>query len=277
MDGYNNEIPDYDILRKLQLTQLEILKYVNDFCFKNKIRYSIAYGTALGAVRHKGFIPWDDDMDICMLREDYNKFLSIWKDSDDYILQNNETNSDFKQTFSKIRKRNTAFVQKNDVGKSFHKGIFIDIFPFDRKPVGKFKQINQKINVMLFQLYFRGYVPETNGTILKLGSAVLLKIHRKSSYSKLAEKYLQKALKYNDDKTLPVFDTCTFSDMQKQYDNNLFDDVEYIDFENCKLPIFKSYVNFLKTCYGDYMKLPPKGEQTWFHHHMLVDFENEVK
>ena len=216
-------------------------------------------------------------MDICMLREDYNKFLSIWKDSDDYILQNNETNSDFKQTFSKIRKRNTAFVQKNDVGKSFHKGIFIDIFPFDRKPVGKFKQINQKINVMLFQLYFRGYVPETNGTILKLGSAVLLKIHRKSSYSKLAEKYLQKALKYNDDKTLPVFDTCTFSDMQKQYDNNLFDDVEYIDFENCKLPIFKSYVNFLKTCYGDYMKLPPKGEQTWFHHPMLVDFENEVK
>lgn len=276
MDGYNNEIPDYDILRKLQLTQLEILKYVNDFCFKNKIRYSIAYGTALGAVRHKGFIPWDDDMDICMLREDYNKFLSIWKDSDDYILQNNETNSDFKQTFSKIRKKNTAFVQKNDVEKSFHKGIFIDIFPFDRKPVGKFKQINQKINVMLFQLYFREYVPETNGTILKLGSVVLLKIHRKNSYSKLAEKYLQKAIKYNDDKTLPVFDTCTFSDMQKQYDNNLFDDIEYIDFENCKLPIFKSYVNFLKTCYGDYMKLPPKGEQNWFHHPLLVDFENEV-
>lgn len=277
MDCCNNGIPDYDVLRKLQLTQLEILKYVNDFCLNNNIRYSIAYGTALGAVRHKGFIPWDDDMDICMLREDYNKFLSLWKDSDDYILQNNETNSDFTQTFSKIRKRNTSFVQKNDVGKSFHKGIFIDIFPFDRKPVGKLKQINQKINVMLFQLYFRGYVPETNGTILKLGSAVLLKIHRKNSYSKLAEKHLQKAIRYNDDKTLPVFDTCTFAGMKKQYDNNLFDDIEYIDFENCKLPIFKSYVNFLKTCYGDYMKLPPKEEQTWFHHPLLVDFENEVK
>lgn len=277
MDCCNNGIPDYDVLRKLQLTQLEILKYVNDFCLNNNIRYSIAYGTALGAVRHKGFIPWDDDMDICMLREDYNKFLSLWKDSDDYILQNNETNSDFTQTFSKIRKRNTSFVQKNDVGKSFHKGIFIDIFPFDRKPVGKLKQIDQKINVMLFQLYFRGYVPETNGTILKLGSAVLLKIHRKNSYSKLAEKHLQKAIRYNDDKTLPVFDTCTFAGMKKQYDNNLFDDIEYIDFENCKLPIFKSYVNFLKTCYGDYMKLPPKEEQTWFHHPLLVDFENEVK
>lgn len=276
MSCCNIEICDYDILRKLQLTQLNILRYVNDFCLKNNIKYSIAYGTALGAVRHRGFIPWDDDMDICMLREDYNKFLSLWKDSDDYILQNNETNSDFTQTFSKIRKRNTSFVQKDDIGKSFHKGIFIDIFPFDRKPVGKFKQISQKINVMLFQLYFRGYIPEANGPILKIGSAVLLKLHNKNRYYEIAENHLQKAIKYNGDKTLPVFDTCTFSDMKKQYDENLFDDIEYIDFEDCKLPIFKNYKQFLKTCYGDYMKLPPKEEQTWFHHPLLVDFKNEV-
>ena len=106
-----SKIENYDVLRKLQLTQLEILKEVDDFCSKNNIRYSIAYGTILGAVRHGGFIPWDDDLDICMPRADYDKFISLWKDTDAYSLQNRDTNLDFTQSFTKIRKRNTVIKQ----------------------------------------------------------------------------------------------------------------------------------------------------------------------
>ena len=113
-------IQDYDKLRKLQLTQLEMLKYVDSFCKANGINYSIAYGTLLGAVRHKGFIPWDDDLDICMPRDDYNKFIELWKDTDTYLLQNHNTDNDFSQSFTKIRKKNTAFVQEVDLNCNYH-------------------------------------------------------------------------------------------------------------------------------------------------------------
>ena len=106
-----SKIENYEELRKLQLVQLDILNVIDDFCVKNNIKYSIAYGTILGAVRHGGFIPWDDDLDICMLREDYDKFIELWKDSDEYILQNHNTDRDFTQSFTKIRKTNTSFVQ----------------------------------------------------------------------------------------------------------------------------------------------------------------------
>ena len=102
------------ILRRLQLTELEILKVVDKVCRDNKIDYSLYAGTLLGAVRHKGFIPWDDDLDICLTRENYNRFIKIWNANPPkgYILQNKENTPDFSQTFTKIRKDNTAFFQE---------------------------------------------------------------------------------------------------------------------------------------------------------------------
>lgn len=78
---------DQQTLRRLQLTQLEIMKVVDRLCRENEIPYSLYGGTLLGAVRHKGFIPWDDDLDICMLREDYDRFISVWQSQDikDYL------------------------------------------------------------------------------------------------------------------------------------------------------------------------------------------------
>lgn len=272
-----SKIDKYEELRKIQLKQIEILNKIDQFCKKNSISYSIAYGTMLGAVRHGGFIPWDDDMDICMLRSDYDKFLSLWQDDDKFILQNHTTNSDFTQTFSKIRMKNTAFVQENDLNKSYHKGIFVDIFPFDRKADGYFKQKLQIIDVMLYQLYFRGYVPENNGLILKLGSALLLKIHNRNNYNKLAEKHLNKIKKYNSNKELLLFDTCTFSDMKKSYDKDLFENLTEIEFDGYRFSVIRDYEKFLKICYGDYMKLPPKDEQTWYHHPIFISFDSEYE
>ena len=272
-----SKIDNYEELRKVQLKQLEILNKIDRFCKENSINYSIAYGTMLGAVRHGGFIPWDDDMDICMLRSDYDKFLSLWHDDDNFILQNHTTNSDFTQTFSKIRMKNTAFVQENDLNKSYHKGIFVDIFPFDRKADGYLNQKLQIIDVMLYQLYFRGYVPENNGIILKLGSTFLLKIHKKNNYNKLAEKHLKRIKKYNTNRELLLFDTCTFSDMKKSYDKDLFENLTEIEFDGYSFSVIKDYEKFLKICYGDYMKLPPKDEQTWYHHPIFISFDREYE
>ncbi len=117
-------------------------KFLKIVCVENHLKYSLAYGTLIGAVRHQGFIPWDDDIDICMPREDYDKFLKIWSKYNfkDYILQNIETDEDFTQNFTKIRKNHTTFLQPKEEQYKYHKGFFIDIFPGDRVPDSKIKQ-----------------------------------------------------------------------------------------------------------------------------------------
>lgn len=271
------KIENYEELRKLQLTQVEILKDIDEFCAENDIPYSIAFGTVLGAVRHGGFIPWDDDVDICMLREDYNRFISLWKDNDKYLLQNHSTNPDFTQTFTKIRKRNTAFVQDTDIGKDFHKGIFVDVFPFDRVAEGKIKRKVQIINSVLYALYSRGYTPKNNGSLMRFCSSVILKLKPKSKYDAAAQKHLKRLSKYNDNKNLKIYSVSTFGNMKKEYDSDLFDNLSRIKYENISVSVFNKYDQFLSYFYGDYMKLPPVSERNWTHRPIKIDFEHEYK
>lgn len=275
---YNySKIEDYDKLRKLQLIQIEILKYIDEFCIKNKLRYSIAYGTLLGAVRHGGFIPWDDDLDICMPRTDYEKLIELWKDTDEYVLQNHYTNPDFAQSFTKIRKKGTAFVQKNDVGLSYHKGIFIDIFPFDKVPASEFKRKIQFIDVMFYNLYTRGYAPSKSGVIVKTVSKIILKITPKKKYLEKSKKFLSKICKNNSDKNLKYVDVSVIDTMHRYYDNDIFDNMQRIKFENISVPVINKYEESLKMHYGDYMRLPPESEQTWYHNPVFISFDHEYK
>ena len=125
-----------ETLRKLQLIQLEMLKVVDNICSNHKIKYSLYAGTLLGAVRHKGFIPWDDDLDVCMPRKDYNRFIKICGQClpKEYCLQNKENEPRFSQSFTKMRKKHTTFLQGGEPVSDYHHGIFIDIFPIDRRP-----------------------------------------------------------------------------------------------------------------------------------------------
>ena len=110
-------------------TELEIIDEIHRICLENNLKYSLAYGTLLGAVRHQGFIPWDDDIDIMMPREDYNKLLSIWNTAakKEFIIQNKGVEPNFTQNFTKIRKNNTAYVQDDyELKRPYHTGIFVD-------------------------------------------------------------------------------------------------------------------------------------------------------
>ena len=272
-----SKIENYDELRNLQLVQLEMLDYVDKFCSENELKYSIAYGTILGAVRHGGFIPWDDDLDICMPREDYEKFISLWKDTDKYLLQNHNTDLDFTQSFTKIRKKGTAFVQKGDIGADYHKGIFIDIFPFDKVPDNAIRKKIQSLNVLFYNLYTRGYASKKNGTIVRLVSQFILWITPRKNYYKKSKQYLSKICKYNDDKKLKYVYVSVTNTMNMYYDNDIFDNMQRIQFENLSVNVMNKYRDFLKIRYGDYMKLPPESEQTWYHHPILIDFEHNYE
>ncbi len=125
-----------DELEKVQSLALTILKEVHRVCIENNIPYFIIGGTALGAVRHKGFIPWDDDIDIGMMREDYNKFIRISPEKlgSKYFLQHFSTEPATPFYFAKVRMNNTLFVEEYCKDLPIHQGIFLDIFPYDNIP-----------------------------------------------------------------------------------------------------------------------------------------------
>ena len=118
-------------LGKLHETLLEILDYVVSVCEENGLQYVLVYGTALGAYRHKGFIPWDDDLDIALPRKDYEKLIEIMKKSEQkkYLIQNESNEKRYYLPFSKVRKAGTLFAESIAQGMYSNNGIFIDIFP----------------------------------------------------------------------------------------------------------------------------------------------------
>lgn len=167
-------------MNKLQKEQLEIVMEVDRICKKHKINYLMDAGTMLGAVRHKGFIPWDDDLDICMLRKDYDKFSEIVDKELDgkYFYQTNKTDKNFGFFFAKIRKNNTLYLEEMAINNKSHSGIFIDIFPIDNNSDNKkIANILFKINLIFrMLLLIKCKYKISTDTLLKKLEYIILKI-----------------------------------------------------------------------------------------------------
>lgn len=272
MNGANVDIRD------VWKAEQEILDVVHDICVKNNIKYSLAYGTLIGAVRHGGFIPWDDDIDIMMPREDYERFLSIWNDVSPkgYILQNTGTDFDFTQNFTKIRKDHTTFLHSLDEGKtSYHKGIFVDIFPGDRVAPKKISRIMQFIACAINLLYSRGFISGTGGA-MGLLERFLLKTSKENYIKrrKSSENFIRRWNNRNDCKY--VFPS-TIGSSKVYYPSNLFDDMSTIRFNDKEYKCVGDVDATLRAEYGDYMQLPPEEDRVWKHHPVIIDFEHNYE
>ena len=266
-------------LRRLQLTQIEILNVVDQFCRGMAIPYFLCGGTLLGAVRHQGFIPWDDDLDICMPRKEYDRFITAWNEAapKGYILQNKENTPAFSQSFTKIRKEHTTFLQEEIERGRYHTGIFIDVFPIDRAPSGKAGKLAYFAECMLYHLFTREFVPPKAGIVTRIGSAVLLALVRGKSREKAREALLYVLKKHDDDPSRQTVLFDTVIRMKQFYPPSFFDDCVMLPFEGESYPAMTGWDEYLTMLYGDYLTLPPESERTWKHHPIILNFEHDYE
>lgn len=257
-----------DNLTKLHKTELLIASEVDRICKKNAINYSLVGGSLIGAIRHKGFIPWDDDMDISMLRSDYEKFVNACRqDLDDrFFLQTTQTDPFYYNGFSKVILNNTELVEPGQEKTKCKKGIYIDIFPLDNiADDSKSAQKQGRINYFLVKLLERKAHSSLGN--LKFGKKKvafffldLLSYIVPSRF--LVNKLINNMTKYNSVETKRVCSFGGYYGYQKETTKReYFQNVHNHKFENHDFLISDSYDEFLRSMFGDYMILPPEEER----------------
>lgn len=261
-------------LRQHQLVLLSMLKELDLICRKHNIKYILFSGTALGAVRHGGFIPWDDDLDVIMFRDEYERFLSVAEKelSSEYYLQK-EFSEHWPCFFSKIRKNNTAYIEKTVPKDPLqHQGVYIDIFPCDRLSNNKFMRkiqfFSSKI-VIAKSLKKRGYL--TDSTFKRLFMTICTVVPCKPFL------YLSK---------LPALKNyCmvhSFFGASSKYERSIFprewlEERQLIMFEDSEFYVSTHVKPLLFRLYGDYMTLPSEEERACKIHAMIIDLENSYE
>lgn len=261
---------------ELKKIQLKILREVADFCEKNNIKYWIDCGTLLGAIRHKGYIPWDDDIDVGMLREDYDKFQRIFnKEDGKYTFVSYESDPTFYLPSGKVIDNSTVLYEPDENGVKL--AVNIDIFVYDNAPDDD-KEVKKMFDERdrLRNAYMRtsehiNFEKNFLKRILRLGRKILYKIRYcgRAQYCKDAiANMIKNSKKYATCKTERVGDFMSFSRMvcsRRAFDS--FVDVEF-EGEKYKAPV--GYDEWLRAFYGDYMQLPPVKERV--SHHFFVAF-----
>ena len=255
------------LTKEIQKELLPLLSEVKRVCEKNKIPYFLCAGSVLGAVRHKGFIPWDDDIDIGMVRKDYERFLKIADKelSNGYLLMYGERSPNYYTCHARVFRDHTALVIGVNRHLKMHHGFYLDIFPFDTLPEGEEaqnafyweeKEIANEYTKMKKKKRYDGHNPIKN----LIANSEYYKRNLHSS-KKIFERVNDVMCRYNTEHPKYIADLCA------PYNKKLFFKYEDIfptvdmEFEGEMYPIPGNYDTYLTTMYGDYMTLPPKEKR----------------
>ena len=255
-------------LREIQLYELNLLEKVHHFCEKNNIVYFLAGGTLIGAIRHKGFIPWDDDADIAMPRPDYERFMALReKFYEEYaniaIKGVNDINYPF--PFAKVFDLNTMVTISNR--KNYFNNVWIDIFPFDGaySDAKSNKKLYRRMHFYRYFMYFATYKPWTAGRTKFRKIIATIIIHMSELFVKIANpaNILDKNARKIPYETAEFVGNIVCGDSFKNpiVKNEIFPLLKK-EFEGKLFNVPANYDTYLTQAYGNYMELPPESERT---------------
>lgn len=270
-------MPD-SITKKLQACETEMLRKFIEVCDLLKIRYYIVGGTLLGAVRHRGFIPWDDDIDICMPRSDYEQFIAKGQKymPEYYFIQTYETDKEWPGNFAKIRDSRTTFIESSVKNCKINHGVYIDIFPMDNYPDGIMRRIiTEKIEkickVRIGMVYS---LKEEKASFLRRTVRFLRKRAALALFPKIvdANTYRDKVIK-----SIPKGKMCVnYSGIYGKKEimpYSWYGDGCLLEFEGLTVRAPIEYKKWLTQIYGDYMTLPPVEKRVAHHYNEVIDLD----
>lgn len=260
-------------LRQAQKIMLYIMKRIHAVCVEHNIKYWLDYGTLLGAIRHDGFIPWDDDMDICMMREDYEKFCKIAPEAlgEEFFLQTKDTDPAFWPEMGKVRLNDTVWLERGWAAVPLlNKGFFVDIFPIESFPESKLyaTYLTAKIklcNTLLLYKINHFSTPKKFKKFITITLSALIPQKFLIDYLNKTVRKLKKS-KNKTSMVSKIFDTS----ISNWTDQDILDKVILKKFEDTEFFIPEKYDIRLKQIFGDYMKLPPENKR--YGHHNVVSF-----
>ena len=269
---------DRDTLRKLQLKELESLVYFDSFCKKHELTYFLLGGCVIGAVRHGGFIPWDDDIDLIMPRKDYERMLKLWDDSESggrFLMLRTDGKMFTGNSFATLTDTSATMVKDNQKDIDIPHGIVTDIFPMDGCPDGKLKRYLQYYHTMMYSLYITEVVPTKHGGLIKAVSSLLLKlVPSRERRTKIWQKHERKMTKYDFDTHVKCTELCAGPHyMLNEYPQSAFAKAEYRDFEGLSMPLPQGWDEYLRMAFGEYMELPPEEKQIPHHDLAALDLD----
>lgn len=270
-------------LRKAQFLMLKILKEVHRVCEENGIRYFLSDGTLIGAVRHNGFIPWDDDIDISMLRSDYDRFCKVAPEKlgADYFLQTDETDAGYGMYFAKVMLRHTRWIESDASGTNRSvSGLYIDVFPFDKIPEDKKKWRQLQCHFRLLDSIIKiktGYynMSSMHGVFHKVYYCLKKMVGFLLPLKFWVAKRTELCMKYETlSSSFLVARYQVFARRgESEKDINMiehFTSLVFHDFEDAQFYIPEKYDAVLKQYYGDYMTLPPSEKRR---NHGIVEYD----
>lgn len=260
-------------LQRAQKIMLYIMKKIHTVCVKHNIKYWLDYGTLLGAIRHGGFIPWDDDLDICMMREDYEKFSKIAQAEfgEEFFWQIPETDPGYFNMHGRVRLLHTLWKDAWINPEATHHEFFVDVFPMEKFPNCKIAEIYYCYKARFYQLLHRYYhFPGTFSAKYKKWVATFASLFLPEKSLLPSVNQLIKKLNNHYDASNMISKICL--DTQRDIcDKSMFDELILYKFEDAEFYIPARYDERLKMLFNDYMQLPPEDKR--YGHHGIVKYD----